>query len=208
MKLSLRLRFFFWLLLLLVIFMMVQTLVYGLVEMMTIARNPELSVREQLEEVIMGVGFDLLLLPLLAIAAWWISSRMIRPIRTLATTANLIGAGQLEQRVNVESMPDDEMRMLAQVLNQAFDRYRHAMNNIDRFTGDASHQLRTPLASMRLTAEVALSGGVWQNITLLGRTLSLLRNDGFKVYIHQEVPTNDGGLSLGQAVIAATKMRG
>jgi hydrogenase maturation protein HypF len=56
--------------------------------------------------------------------------------------------------------------------------------------------------------EVALSGGVWQNITLLGRTLSLLRNDGFKVYIHHEVPTNDGGLSLGQAVIAATRMRG
>jgi hydrogenase maturation protein HypF len=55
--------------------------------------------------------------------------------------------------------------------------------------------------------EVALSGGVWQNITLLGRTLSLLRNDGFKVYIHQEVPTNDGGLSLGQAVIAASKMK-
>lgn len=159
MKPSLRLRFFFWLLLLLVIFMIVQTMVYGLVEMLTIARNPELSVREQLEEVVMGVGLDILTLPLLAVAAWWISSRMIRPIRTLATTANLIGAGQLEKRVNVESMPDDEMRTLAHVLNQAFDRYRHAMDNIERFTGDASHQLRTPLASMRLTAEVALSGG-------------------------------------------------
>jgi len=56
--------------------------------------------------------------------------------------------------------------------------------------------------------EVALSGGVWQNITLLRRTLSLLVNDGFIVYIHREVPTNDGGLSLGQAVIAATRMRG
>jgi hydrogenase maturation protein HypF len=56
--------------------------------------------------------------------------------------------------------------------------------------------------------EVALSGGVWQNITLLGRTLSLLKNAGFIVYIHREAPTNDGGLSLGQAVIAATKMRG
>ncbi len=56
--------------------------------------------------------------------------------------------------------------------------------------------------------EVALSGGVWQNITLLGRTLSLLKNDGFRVYIHREVPTNDGGLSLGQAVIAAARMRG
>jgi hydrogenase maturation protein HypF len=54
--------------------------------------------------------------------------------------------------------------------------------------------------------EAALSGGVWQNITLLGRTLSLLEKDGFKVYIHQEVPTNDGGLALGQAVIAARRL--
>ena len=56
--------------------------------------------------------------------------------------------------------------------------------------------------------EVALSGGVWQNITLLRRTLLLLEGDGFSVYIHQEVPANDGGLSLGQAVIAAARMRG
>jgi hydrogenase maturation protein HypF len=54
--------------------------------------------------------------------------------------------------------------------------------------------------------EVALSGGVWQNITLLRGALPLLENEGFKVYIHREVPTNDGGLSLGQAVIAAKQM--
>ncbi len=54
--------------------------------------------------------------------------------------------------------------------------------------------------------EVALSGGVWQNITLLRCTLPLLENEGFEVYIHQEVPTNDGGLSLGQAVIAARRL--
>ncbi len=56
--------------------------------------------------------------------------------------------------------------------------------------------------------EVMLSGGVWQNITLLGRTLSLLQKDGFTVYLHHQVPTNDGGLSLGQAVIAARKVKG
>lgn len=56
--------------------------------------------------------------------------------------------------------------------------------------------------------EVALSGGVWQNITLLGRTLSLLTQSGFRVYIHKEVPANDGGLALGQAVIAAARLRG
>lgn len=55
--------------------------------------------------------------------------------------------------------------------------------------------------------EVVLSGGVWQNITLLRRTLSLLRTRGFQVYIHREVPTNDGGLSLGQAVVAASRLR-
>jgi hydrogenase maturation protein HypF len=56
--------------------------------------------------------------------------------------------------------------------------------------------------------EVALSGGVWQNMTLLRKAVQLLEADGFKVYIHQEVPTNDGGVSLGQAVIAAKRMRG
>jgi hydrogenase maturation protein HypF len=55
---------------------------------------------------------------------------------------------------------------------------------------------------------VVLSGGVWQNITLLRRTLALLRDDGFVVYIHREVPANDGGLSLGQAAIAAVRLRG
>ncbi len=49
---------------------------------------------------------------------------------------------------------------------------------------------------------VALSGGVWQNITLLTKTISLLEIQGFNVLIHRQVPTNDGGLSLGQAVIA------
>ena len=65
--------------------------------------------------------------------------------------------------------------------------------------------------SLRVTTninEVALSGGVWQNITLLRRTLSLLQKDGFVVYIHHQVPTNDGGLSLGQAAIAASRLRG
>ncbi len=54
--------------------------------------------------------------------------------------------------------------------------------------------------------EIALSGGVWQNITLLRRVLSLLDEAGFTLYFHRQVPTNDGGLSLGQAIIAASQL--
>ncbi|MDZ4159582.1 MAG: carbamoyltransferase HypF [Anaerolineaceae bacterium] len=49
---------------------------------------------------------------------------------------------------------------------------------------------------------VALSGGVWQNRLLLERSLHHLRQDGFKVLLHQQAPTNDGGVSLGQIMIA------
>jgi hydrogenase maturation protein HypF len=50
---------------------------------------------------------------------------------------------------------------------------------------------------------VALSGGVFQNLLLLGRTLTRLEASGFTVLTHSRVPCNDGGISLGQAVVAA-----
>jgi hydrogenase maturation protein HypF len=50
---------------------------------------------------------------------------------------------------------------------------------------------------------IALSGGCWQNRLLLTATVRLLQAEGFTVYTHKQVPTNDGGISLGQAAIAA-----
>jgi hydrogenase maturation protein HypF len=49
---------------------------------------------------------------------------------------------------------------------------------------------------------VCLSGGAFQNLRLLGHTVASLREKHFEVFIHRRVPTNDGGLALGQAVIA------
>jgi len=50
-------------------------------------------------------------------------------------------------------------------------------------------------------SEVALSGGVMQNARLLRRLLEGMREVGLTPYIHKEVPPNDGGMSLGQAVV-------
>jgi len=74
-------------------------------------------------------------------------------------------------------------------------------NGIARMICDTCLRLR---ASDGLD-EVALSGGVFQNVTLLERVLPMLRDAGFTVYTHRLVPPNDGGLSLGQAVVAAVR---
>jgi hydrogenase maturation protein HypF len=51
-------------------------------------------------------------------------------------------------------------------------------------------------------SRVVLSGGVFQNRLLLRKAVHLLEAEGLEVYTHRQVPTNDGGISLGQAVIA------
>jgi hydrogenase maturation protein HypF len=52
---------------------------------------------------------------------------------------------------------------------------------------------------------VALSGGVFQNMLLLDRVVSRLATRGVRVLVHSQVPCNDGGISLGQAVVAAAR---
>jgi hydrogenase maturation protein HypF len=50
--------------------------------------------------------------------------------------------------------------------------------------------------------DIALSGGVFQNRLLLRKTAGMLKKSGFRVLTHRQIPTNDGGISLGQVVIA------
>jgi hydrogenase maturation protein HypF len=55
--------------------------------------------------------------------------------------------------------------------------------------------------------DVALSGGVFQNLLLLTRLVDRLSVNGFRVLTHSRVPTNDGGISYGQAAVAAARAR-
>jgi hydrogenase maturation protein HypF len=54
---------------------------------------------------------------------------------------------------------------------------------------------------------VALSGGTFQNLLLVKQVLEFLVGKGFAVYWHRRVPTNDGGLALGQAVLANSSVQ-
>jgi hydrogenase maturation protein HypF len=78
-----------------------------------------------------------------------------------------------------------------------------------RFHNGCAHMVVNMCQKLReLTGvgEVALGGGVWQNMLLLRKTVLMLERDGFRVYIPQTIPANDGGLSLGQAMIAARRL--
>ena len=64
------------------------------------------------------------------------------------------------------------------------------------------------LAESAGARHVVLSGGVFQNVTLLSRVLSGLRKRKLTPLIHRQVPANDGGISLGQAYYAAAQVAG
>lgn len=55
--------------------------------------------------------------------------------------------------------------------------------------------------------KIALSGGCFQNVSLLKKSVILLNQNDFEVLIHSKVPPNDGGLALGQAVIASRQLQ-
>jgi hydrogenase maturation protein HypF len=75
-------------------------------------------------------------------------------------------------------------------------------NSIARMVYEVCEQIRKDNG----VDQVALSGGVWQNMTLLRLTYDLLTSENFKIYVHRQVPTNDGGLALGQAMVAIHRM--
>ena len=95
-------------------------------------------------------------------SGYWMSRRALAPVDQITNTARSISAHNLSQRLAVPET-GDELQRLSETLNDmmtrldtAFKRLDAAYKKIVRFTADASHELRTPVALIRTTTEVAL----------------------------------------------------
>ena len=115
---------------------------------------------ESVDELLRRLGRILLLsIPLALLAAsaggYWLSKRALAPVREMAMAAGSIGSAGLSVRLPVPAAKD-ELRLLAGMWNEMLERLQGSVERIQRFTSDASHDLRTPLAAIRASAEIAL----------------------------------------------------
>lgn len=91
-----------------------------------------------------------------ALGGYWLAGRALAPVATITNLAIEIEADRLGRRI-----PDpgsrDEIGRLVETLNQMIARLEASFDGMKRFTADASHELRGPLATMRSAVDVALS---------------------------------------------------
>src|SRR5207302_3308318 len=93
------------------------------------------------------------------VSGYWLAGRVLRPVRVMSETAQDISEHDLHRRIELD-LPADELGDLATTLNGMLGRLEAAFASLQRFTADAAHELRAPLALMRTEVEVALRAGV------------------------------------------------
>ncbi|ROS28446.1 signal transduction histidine kinase [Rathayibacter sp. PhB127] len=97
-----------------------------------------------------------LLVAFVAIVCWIVVGRALRPVDRMRAEADAVTAAALYRRV-AEPGSGDEIDRLAQTLNRMLGRLEDGQERQRRFVSDASHELRSPVAALRQSAEVALA---------------------------------------------------
>ncbi|WP_052427501.1 HAMP domain-containing sensor histidine kinase [Neobacillus niacini] len=109
---------------------------------------------DQLRNIIIICNF--LFLGISIVMGWLISKKTLKPIHQIIRTTNTITATSLHERLPIEG-PEDELQNLSKTLNGMIDRLEDSFTQIQQFTSDVSHELRTSLTIMRGELDVALN---------------------------------------------------
>ncbi len=106
---------------------------------------------------LLALGYPVLLV-VVGAATFWFVGRSLRPVEAIRVKVAGIGGRELTERVPVPAA-QDEVARLAVTMNQMLDRLESAQRSQRRFVADASHELRSPIATLRAAAEIALAHG-------------------------------------------------
>lgn len=90
-----------------------------------------------------------------SLGGYWISRRALTPVDEITRAARSIGIQNLSERLAVPAS-GDELQRLSETWNDMLARLESAVKRLSQFTADASHELRTPIALIRTTAELSL----------------------------------------------------
>jgi signal transduction histidine kinase len=104
------------------------------------------------------LGAAVLALGVAALVAAYLARRMTRPLAAMETTAGEIAGGDLSARVDTEHVADDELGSLARAINSMAEELDASRGHERAFLLSVSHDLRTPLTSIRGYAEAMLDG--------------------------------------------------
>ena len=96
------------------------------------------------------------LIGLVAALAWFSTKRALRPVEQIRAEVAEITATDLHRRV-VQPPPGNEISLLASTMNQMLERLEKSSQRQARFVADASHELRSPLTSLRAQLEIGLA---------------------------------------------------
>ena len=104
--------------------------------------------------VVSGIALVIMAIPAIA-AGWLVAGRLLRPLQAMTTAARNISAANLHERLSL-SGPDDELKQLADTFDDLLGRLNRSFQSQGQFVANASHELRTPHATMRVWLDVAL----------------------------------------------------
>lgn len=118
---------------------------------------PIASRREILSAVVTWSAVILAALAAVGLAGgWWLAGRVLRPLNDLRDATRMVANGRLDHRVRLVG-PRDEFAEVADSFDHMLDRLSDAFAAQERFSANAAHELRTPLAVSRTVLDVALS---------------------------------------------------
>lgn len=115
-----------------------------------------------------SLGALALLTALAGVVGWFVAGLVITPLRSIADDARTVTRGDLSARIDYDG-PRDEVGELAEALNAMLDELADAVERQRRFAANASHELKTPIATIQTVADVALSGDDAELRPALGR---------------------------------------